>query len=356
MRSKRPQFKLFLFFTLMAFFSAIAALESPCGEAEGAVLAVVRTVRVSQEPLSAIAVSPENSLIAGVDSRNVLTLWDSDGRTRERISFQHPIPPVRTLALSPDGARIALGPEKGFVRVLSTGGNDDGVTLDWYNTVTALAFSPGGKGLLVGSLNGDVKFWDAESGALTRLFNDTDFLVQWLCFSPSGRMAAAGFWDRSIALWDVATGKIVRLLREKEEPLLLYYNPQRNRDEKRSSRSSDTVSLCGAFTGDGLFIAGGCNDGTVRIWNVESGEKTGTLKISESPVTSLSASPRGSYLACGTGSGETCLLDPAGQSAPVLLPGHHDAVCSLAFNSEGTMIVSASREGVVIEWKVQEAK
>ncbi|KIJ43766.1 hypothetical protein M422DRAFT_110748, partial [Sphaerobolus stellatus SS14] len=57
---------------------------------------------------------------------------------------------------------------------------------------------------------------------------------------------------------------------------------------------------CIAFSPDGSFIASGSHDGTVRIWNVATGETLKELKGHERWVRSVAFTPDGSFIASGS--------------------------------------------------------
>ena len=119
---------------------------------------------------------------------------------------------VRSVAFSPDGARIASGSDDKTIRLwdaktgAAIGEPLQGHT-DW---VCSVAFSPDGARIASGSDDKTIRLWDAKTGAAIGkpLQGHTD----WVCsvaFSPDGARIASGSDDKTIRLWDVKTGAAI---------------------------------------------------------------------------------------------------------------------------------------------------
>jgi WD40 repeat protein len=78
----------------------------------------------------------------------------------------------------------------------------------------ASAYSPDGRLVVGGTMNGLVYVWDRASGAELRQLRVTSFdWVHTLAFSPDGTRLGVGLWDGSITVWDVASWQVVRSIR-----------------------------------------------------------------------------------------------------------------------------------------------
>jgi WD40 repeat protein len=125
------------------------------------------------------------------------------------------------------------------------------------NTVNSVAFSPDGKILATGSVDGTVRLWNvaAATGRQIRSLRTADpYGPTWVAFSPHGKTLATdsfGFIpathsSRGTArLWNVATGQQIGQL-------------------AKVNSGVDAV----AFSPDGKTLAAGSTDGTARLWNV----------------------------------------------------------------------------------------
>jgi len=108
---------------------------------------------------------------------------------------------------------------------------------------TVVAFSPDGKRLAAGNLDGEIKIYDVDGAKEVRELKAPDG-VWALAFSPDGSKLASGGWDQTIKVWDAASGKDVNTIKA----------------------HIGTVTTL-VFSNDGQQIISGGLDGLVKIWN-----------------------------------------------------------------------------------------
>jgi WD40 repeat protein len=111
--------------------------------------------------------------------------------------------PVRALAFSPDGTRLAFGGDQNTTAVLNTsdysqvwrqtGGNHE---------VLAVAFSPDGKLLATGSSDKTVSLYQAADGVLLGTLEGHFAAVYGLAFSPDGGRLASADAIGTIRVWE----------------------------------------------------------------------------------------------------------------------------------------------------------
>jgi len=111
-----------------------------------------------------------------------------------------------------------------------------------------------------------------------------------------------------------------------------------------------------AFSPDSHELASGSIDGSIKLWDMRTGSFAGALQGQTSPVRSLAFSSDGMVLAAGSDDGVIRLWNvgsPAGYAAAFpsnpykVLPGHSDAVCSIAFSHDGALLASGSADGTI---------
>ena len=236
--------------------------------------------------LTAVAYSPDGeTLVSGSRSGEVrlwsastgrhngtIRLWRASGEQLQETSLKGHTDGITAMALSPNGRILASGT---YGRLLASGSWEAPILL--WNTdtqrletvlkghtkqVNALAFSPNG-GTLV-SVGGDktIRLWrsDTEQSSLVVdpqplaiLTADTDGFGA-VAFSPDGKILASTEKGK-IQVWDVET----------------------DQQQANFEGASETIYSL-AFSPDGSTLADGGRDGTVRLWDTETGELKTTLE------------------------------------------------------------------------------
>ncbi len=161
---------------------------------------------------------PADSAVLGANGTLLVTVgrdlqaWDLSGDLTKPLFAKKGR--NSTLALSPDGTRIATGTTSGLVQMC------DARTGEWpieqqdqSRRLTALAFSPDGKRLASGSDDGAIHLRDARTGETMLVLHEQAEGVLALCFSPDGARLAAGYEDGMVRIHETGTSHERRALR-----------------------------------------------------------------------------------------------------------------------------------------------
>ena len=276
---------------------------------------------------------------------------DGDGHFGGRYTLRR----VRTDASGRAEMSLTLGPEPGT------------------NTVEAMiagleivTFSATGSRSEVSGMEGDFHTWNIPEGAVLRFGRGSlSSIERAVSLSPDGRyltaLSGTGIW-----LYDVATFRPHALL------------------------AAGATSV--AYSADGRTLATGTSDGTISLWDMESGDQIVTIPGGhERWVGALWFSPDGTTVAAGgngnishwdasTGS-NTAFISPGGGNPSAFSPdgtilavertdgtvglfdvatgtslasleGHKDVIEALAFSPDGTVLASASKDRTIKLWDV----
>jgi WD40 repeat protein len=164
-----------------------------------------------------LALSPEGARVAIGDYSGMINVWDST--TKDHREFSGHAKPVGALAFSSNGELLASGSDDGVVRLWDVAtGEKIGEPMDQGAYVAEVRFSPNGERLVTTGLTGTVKLWDVASPGKPPLTLTGHFgAVEKTAFSSDGTRLATGSWDRTARVWDVASGKQLLVLTHSRE-------------------------------------------------------------------------------------------------------------------------------------------
>jgi WD40 repeat protein len=300
----------------------------------------------------AVAVSPNGQLIAFAartpQFTDVIKLWSvAAGKVIRTIPAGSN--GVSDVAFSPNGTQLAAGDFFGTVQrwdisvtpALSLG------TLSGHRfPIRRIAFSPDGATLASASDDGSIALWSTRGAFLGGLANPSISLA----FSPDGRTLALS--TQGPAGYDVA----------------LYAMPAR-----RLIRTLPIGAIASvAFSPDGKTLAVAPSDpalGPVSLWNVATGELTGTMRTrftpvgneSYAPINSIAFSPDGRLLAVSSTLATTIEVWSTATRTQVASFGDNQdtpfaqalgGVYQLAFSPDGRLLATAGIDGWIRVYSV----
>jgi WD40 repeat protein/serine/threonine protein kinase len=268
------------------------------------------------------------------------------------------LPPVRTLtghtnrvtsvSFSPDGRLLASGSLDGTIKLWRVADGLEVRTLTEHTAwVNSVSFSPDGRLLASGSLDGTIKLWRVADGALVRTLKGHTSWVGSVSFSPDGRLLASGSGDKTIKLWRVADGSLVRTLTGHTDSVLsVSFSP----DGRLLASGSGVEKI--------MLVLGSSNntinfgDTTIKLWRVADGSLVRTLTGHTNRVNSVSFSPDGRLLASGSDDTTIKLWRVADGSLVLTLTGHALDVFSVSFSPDGRLLASGSYDNTIKLWRV----
>jgi len=109
-----------------------------------------------------------------------------------------------------------------------------------------------------------------------------------------------------------------------------------------------------ALMPDGKKLISGSWDGTVRVWDVETGKADPILESHKSKIYSVAVSRDGKRAASGGGNGEVYLWDLESNSELAHLEGHDEEteVNGIAYTPDGKKVITGSADGEIRIWEV----
>jgi dipeptidyl aminopeptidase/acylaminoacyl peptidase len=247
--------------------------------------------------------------------------------------------PVTALAFSPDGRSLAVGTYQEVQIWDVTTRQRSRIWGGQADSVHALVFSKDGKELLAGGgtpgFSGEVRLLDVASGQEKWAVGEHTDAVYSLALSPDGTQFASGSADKTIRLWEFASGKPLQVLREHSDAVWgLAYSP------------------------DGKYLASSSADHSVKVWDMATHKRLYSIDAHDDIVYDVEFSPNGKNLvtASADGSAKVWAFGPDGSGFVYSLKGDDLPVHAATFSSDGQNIATASADRSVKLWKQADGK
>jgi WD40 repeat protein len=303
----------------------------------------IATFRTDAAVLS-LEFSPDSYLLAFATTGKVISLCQSPFMTEEEvISFYGHSDFVQSVTFNPKHRFLASASDDKTVRVWDIGKEREVNTFRHPCEVTSVAFSPSGKILASSGCNGTIYIWDfiysgygrrITSGELKTTLTGHSSYIRSIAFSPDGKIlaSASGCSDACIKLWDVSTEQELYTIRGD-----LY----------------DYRSV--AFSPDSKFIVFVGRD-KLKIVSLSSLQEVAALVGHTDDINSVTFSPCSQIIASGCEDGTVKLWDVNALKEIATLDGHSLAVNSVAFTYDGKFLASGSTDKTIILWELKQEK
>lgn len=366
---------------------------------EGSVKAIdelerIATIR-SKNKIVSFSVAPllksKKALIQIVcaTTNNLLEIWDVKKKDTEAIKVssidgQGHRSDVRSIALSSDdalcvstsnaGAKV-WNPRKG----ICIGSIDSGYGL-------CSVFAPGNKHVIVGTKEGTLEILDIGSLSRVEVVGAHDGPVWSICLRPDGAGLISGSADKTIKFWDWSLAEqdddeashlsidCSQTLTMTDDVLSVKFTP--NGSLLLAALLDSTVKIYFAdslkfflslyghklpvlsmdVSSDSTLLVTGSADKNVKIWGLDYGDCHKSIFAHDDSVMSVAFVPGTHYFFTG-GKDKLVKYWDADKFEHLLdLPGHHGEVWSLAISSLGDFLITGSHDRSIRRWeKTEEA-
>jgi WD40 repeat protein len=301
-----------------------------------------------------------------------LAIWQADLRQVElyqvnfrdasmhRCAFSESMSGVSALTFSPNGKTLATGDIEGQIRVWDATATRQLMILKQHPVVVwALSYSPDGRILASGSGDKTVCLWNAKNGQCLNVLKGHTDSIWSVCFSPNGQLLASSSADHMIRLWDVQSGECLKVL---------------------SDHTGVVWSV--SFSPDGKLLASASWDHTIRLWYVQDrdefdhrfGECFKVLHGHTNLVTGVRFNPvkltilqkgedsdrlcleAGQLLVSGSSDLTIRLWDVQQGNCLGILRGHTDSLRALSFSPDGQVLASGGSDSTIRLWDIQQQR
>jgi WD40 repeat protein/tRNA A-37 threonylcarbamoyl transferase component Bud32 len=290
--------------------------------------------------------------------------------------------PVRCVAYSPDGKRVASGGDDDAIRLWEAPLlREQYRILDHKGPVLGVAFAPDGNALVSCSQDGTMRLWDLKTLKEVRQFAGHDGATA-VDFSPDGGFVAARN-GCTVHLYDVNSGLRLRSISCPDGPGVAALSPDQSWAAGGfffQGTESATIRIWD-FTKDGMkvrhslkgnpqaghtqavtalaldparrrMLSGG-QDGAVWLWDAERGAALRRLEGYKAAVVRVAFTPDGGRALACAADGTARVWDTESGREVCAFDGHRGGITSAAFSPDGRQLVTGSEDRTLRIWDVE---
>jgi WD40 repeat protein len=300
---------------------------------------------VRDNNIGSLKFSPDGKLLAEKDVTEKITLCDALTGQQTILFKGNPkrkgLPLPGSVDFSPDGRRLLGCIHYGlFITVWDV---ESGRLVfqvgTGHATLIRVAFHPKGKQFAI-SVGRSIQFRDAETGALLRALKPKGTLSGFV-FSADGKQLACAIADRTKPLGT--------------EGSIELWDVESGKELKTLRGHEGTVwGIC--FSPCGKWIASASSDKTARIWDTKTGETVRTMKFATT-VKKVAWSPDGKWLVVGgiVGKKNISIRDAATGNEILAIESRVFSLDDMALNAKGTLLAVAGLRDVQV-WELSTPK
>ncbi|KHN94141.1 wd-repeat protein [Metarhizium album ARSEF 1941] len=188
------------------------------------------------------------------------------------------------------------------------------------------------KGVVMVLGDATVHVWDAVTDKLDQIFAAKGDAKSIVALSPNNKTLAVSLLQNLIGLWDIATG---------------------SGDSARVLKRHDEAFRDFTFAGDSKMLGSVSTDGTICLWDIESGVCTRSFSPGWNNWPTIALSPDLKTIAMGGSEDTTRLLDVEDWTRQDAQQSHRGRVTDVVVSADKTVAATASSDRDIRVWDIE---
>lgn len=355
MHSTSPTSKLSTIFTALALTAAIILSNENVNYVTATIPITTQVNRANltlsghTAPIRAIAISPNNQIIASGSDDKTIKLWNFNTGKLLRTLTGHK-ETISSLAISPDNQiLVSSSIRENTIKLWNIQTGQLIRTLNGHSAaVTSINLSKDGQTIASASMDKTVRLWNIKTGKLQHTLKAE---ARSVIFSPDSKTLYTGGIDGTIKLWNLSNRKLITTLTPPKpiSPIL------------PTARASSVLSL--AISPDGqTLINGGFDDSyeslpqtdakNLKVWNLKTRKLIHNFSIGAGAVDTIVISPNSQNFVTGGLSHKISIWDVKTGKLIRTLEGHAGGIYGLAISKDGKTLISGSGDKSIKNWQL----
>lgn len=297
--------------------------------------------------LGVLSVDPMTAVAFNLTNSDQIAMGDENGTVRlmnlstpdESVEFNGHDAMVESIAFSFDGSQLITASSDGDIRVWDTSDGSEIITVDGTEDAPqVVGFSPSGERFAIASEDRMVSIYDLPDGDKISDLSERDSTIRSLAFNALDTLLATGARDGSIQVFRIRSHALY----------------------EGFSHDSAVTALAFLYSDDGTLISGSF-DGEVRFWDtanktsIKRGSEDKILRGGRSAVRSFALSGDNTVLAVGHEDGTIVLWDIDSGSEldreSIARSGQEDVVMlAVSFLNNNRVIAGVTQSGQIWMW------
>ena len=317
---------------------------------------------------------PMKNILVSYENDFTINLWRTDeGKLVRELASSNRIDGI---VFNPSGDTIALAKTDRIIRFLDakTGKQKQSIRKPQgdESDINSLAYNPNGFILAAGEQSGKIALWDTVTGELVQDLDADLSEVRAVAFNNDGSILATGSAsDVGVRLWDTSTLEQIQTLKAPERvgginhiafsadggllaaacvgsPIQLWdVNTYQHIKTLTGAGHSRVQSI--SFSPDLRSLASSGYDGTVRIWNIFTGETTQTIAGFYGGFNCFAVNPDRKTIACQEKNRTIYLFDSTtGRIQKKVRRPSYRSVDDIAYSPDGKTIAGADFQDITL--------
>ena len=277
-----------------------------------------------------IAISPNGDRIASGGDKNIVKI-STFKQVQEERKFDNQ-DQVYTLVFNPHKNNLAIGGVKSLKILDLNFGKFETFPIPNDSTIRSLVYDSTGQTLISAGENTLITFWDQNTGEQIWTIPTPTKKINSLALSPNGKWLVSGGDDKVLRIYDYKTRKEIRTL-------------------DKDHGHKDIIRAI-VISPDNQLLISGSNDKTIKIWDLNSGKFRYQLPVYPQAITSLAITSDSQFLAIGADDGAVRIWDFKQDKELATLSFPSSYVQSVAFTHDNKFLVAGGDKNAIKIWKM----